>query len=55
MISLSILICISVLEIKIFSNQIFLIMFWIHFISINLFTGGWIVKDSQNLVLTNYL
>ena len=30
-----------------FSNQIFLIMFWIHFISINLFTGGWIVKDSQ--------
>ena len=22
-------------------------MFWVHFISINLFTGGWIVKDSQ--------
>ena len=25
------------------SNDYFLIMFWIHFISINLFTGGWIV------------
>ena len=30
-----------------FSNKAFLIMFWIHFISINLFVGGWIVKDSQ--------
>ena len=30
-----------------FSNKDFLIMFWIHFISINLFAGGWIVKDSQ--------
>ena len=30
-----------------FTNEIFLIMFWIHFITINLFTGGWIVKDAQ--------
>ena len=30
-----------------FENNFFLMMFWIHFISINLFTGGWIVKDSQ--------
>ena len=30
-----------------FSDQNFLMMFWIHFISINLFTGGWIVKDAQ--------
>ena len=30
-----------------FSNKTFLIMFWIHFVSINLFTGGWIVKDAQ--------
>ena len=30
-----------------FTNESFLMMFWIHFISINLFTGGWIVKDSQ--------
>ena len=38
-----------------FSNQIFLIMFWIHFISINLFTGGWIVKDSQKLFINKFL
>ena len=30
-----------------FTNKSYLMMFWIHFISINLFTGGWIVKDSQ--------
>ena len=30
-----------------FSNKSFLITFWVHFIAINLFTGGWIVKDSQ--------
>ena len=34
-----------------FSNQTFLMMFWIHFISINLFTGGWIVKDSQKFLM----
>ena len=32
-----------------FSDKTFLMMFWIHFISINLFTGGWIVRDSQKL------
>ena len=30
-----------------FENQSFLILFWIHFLAINLFCGGWIVKDSQ--------
>ena len=30
-------------------------MFWIHFISINLFTGGWIVKDSQKLSINKIL
>ena len=34
-----------------FSDKTFLMMFWIHFISINLFTGGWIVRDSQRLVI----
>ena len=28
-------------------NQSFLILFWSHFLAINLFCGGWIVKDSQ--------
>jgi len=34
-----------------FSDKNFLVMFWIHFISINLFTGGWIVRDSQKLAI----
>jgi len=32
---------------NLFSDKNFLMMFWIHFIAINLFTGGWIVKDAQ--------
>ena len=32
---------------NLFENQDFLILFWVHFLSINLFCGGWIVKDSQ--------
>ena len=32
---------------NLFSDKSFLMMFWIHFIAINLFTGGWIVKDAQ--------
>ena len=32
-----------------FTDKFYLMMFWIHFISINLFTGGWIAKDSQKL------
>ena len=38
-----------------FSNKNFLMMFWIHFISINLFTGGWIVKNSQKFVINKFL
>ena len=30
-------------------------MFWIHFISINLFVGGWIVRDSQKLAINKIL
>ncbi len=40
---------------NLFSNDLFLIMFWIHFISINLFTGGWIVKDSQKFSINKML
>ena len=40
---------------NLFSDQTFLIMFWIHFISINLFTGGWIVKDSQKFYINKIL
>ena len=40
---------------ELFSDKTFLMMFWIHFISINLFTGGWIVKDSQKLSVNKVL
>ena len=40
---------------KLFSDKLFLMMFWIHFISINLFTGGWIVKDSQKFSINKIL
>ena len=32
---------------NLFVNQSFLILFWIHFLALNLFCGGWIVNDSQ--------
>ena len=38
-----------------FSNKNFLMMFWIHFISINLFAGGWVVKDSQKFLINKFL
>ena len=38
-----------------FSDKSFLISFWIHFIAINLFVGGWIVKDSQRLMVNKVL
>ena len=40
---------------ELFSDKTFLMMFWIHFISINLFTGGWIVRDSQKFAINKIL
>jgi len=40
---------------NLFSNDLFLMMFWIHFVSINLFVGGWIVKDSQKFSINKIL
>ena len=40
---------------NLFENESFLLMFWIHFVSINLFTGGWIVKDSQRYSINKIL
>ena len=40
---------------NLFSNENFLIIFWIHFVSINLFTGGWIVKDSQKFGISKII
>ena len=38
-----------------FTDKSYLMMFWTHFISINLFTGGWIVKDSQRYSVNKIL
>ena len=38
-----------------FSNKNFVILFWIHFLSINLFCGGWMVSDSRNFNISKYL
>ena len=38
-----------------FSNDGFLILFWIHFLAINLFCGSWIVKDYQKFAISKYL
>ena len=38
-----------------FQNESFLILFWIHFLAINLFCGSWIVKDSQKFNMSKYL
>ena len=40
---------------NLFSNETFLMLFWIHFVSINLFTGGWIVKDSQKFGISKII
>tara|TARA_B100000475_G_scaffold12668_1_gene9643 strand:+ start:151 stop:624 length:474 start_codon:yes stop_codon:yes gene_type:complete len=38
-----------------FENNLFLLLFWAHFVSINLFVGGWVVKDSQKFLINKFL
>ena len=40
---------------ELFVDSSFLIIFWIHFIAINLFCGSWIVKDSQKFFISKTL
>tara|TARA_B100000941_G_scaffold158571_1_gene112673 strand:- start:1622 stop:2095 length:474 start_codon:yes stop_codon:yes gene_type:complete len=40
---------------SLFLNETFLLMFWIHFLGVNLFCGCYIVKDSQKFSLSKYL
>tara|TARA_B100001093_G_scaffold163852_1_gene156211 strand:- start:579 stop:1052 length:474 start_codon:yes stop_codon:yes gene_type:complete len=40
---------------NLFTNNNFIILFWIHFLAINLFCGGWIVKDSQKFGINKIL
>ena len=34
---------------NLFSDENYIILFWIHFLAINLFCGSWIVKDYQKI------
>ena len=35
---------------SVFSNESLLLIFWLHFLAISLFTGAWIVRDSKNIL-----
>ncbi len=37
---------------ELMSKEGFLIIFWTHYLAINLFCGSWIVKDSQRLAMS---
>ena len=34
-----------------FANEILLLIFWLHFLAISLFVGGWIVRDSRKYLI----
>ena len=34
-----------------FANEILLLVFWLHFLSISLFTGSWIVRDARRYII----
>jgi len=40
---------------RLFEEQLYIMFVWIHFIAINLFVGGWIVKDSQKFSINKIL
>ena len=40
---------------RLFEDHLYIIIFWTHFIAINLFIGGWIVKDSQKFSINKIL
>ena len=40
---------------NLFENSNFLILFWIHFLALNLFCGGWMVNDYQKFNMPKVL
>ena len=40
---------------RLFEDNLYIMIFWTHFIAINLFIGGWIVKDSQKFSINKVL
>ena len=37
-----------------FSDEAFLLIFWLHFLAISLFLGSWIVRDSQKYMIARF-
>ena len=40
---------------NLFTDKAFIILFWLHFLAMNLFCGGWIVRDSQKFGINKIL
>ncbi len=40
---------------ELFRNDYYLLMFWTHFVSINLFIAGWMVNDAQKFLINKIL
>ena len=40
---------------RLFEDHLYIMIFWTHFIAINLFIGGWSVKDSQKFSINKVL
>ena len=38
-----------------FSNEAFLLVFWLHFLSVSLFLGSWTSRDSQRYMVSKFL
>tara|TARA_Y100001970_G_scaffold212941_1_gene260130 strand:- start:2081 stop:2551 length:471 start_codon:yes stop_codon:yes gene_type:complete len=39
---------------SLFSNEAFLLIFWLHFLAVNLFVGNWISSDSQIYLIPRF-
>ena len=40
---------------NLFSDESYIILFWVHFLAINLFCASWIVKDYQKINMPKFL
>ena len=40
---------------ELFSSKSFIMLFWTHFLALNLFCGSWMVKDSQKFLIPKFI
>ena len=40
---------------RLFEDDLYIMIFWSHFVAINLFLGGWIVKDAEKFYINKIL